>query len=112
MDSAGHFVPARIVPESNSCFFEENGEEKKTDKIEFLFHTEGYSWLKSSNGVNVPDAVIVDDNYVGRAEVDGTTVIGKVDPKTKQLVASYYGKVVNLPNYDVLVFKPSSKPFF
>lgn len=110
VDGSGNFVPAKLIPESNACFFEEGGEEKKTsDKVEFLFHTEDYSWLKSSNGANVPDAVSVGNNYVGRAEIDGTTVVGKVDPVTKQLVASYYGKIVNLENYDVLVFKPTSK---
>lgn len=109
VDGSGNFVPAKLIPESNACFFEEGGEEKTSDKIEFLFHTEGYSWLKSGNGATVPDAVSVGNSYVGRAEIDGTTVVGKVDPQSKQLIASYYGKIVNLANYDVLVFKPSSK---
>jgi predicted nucleic acid-binding Zn-ribbon protein len=112
VDSTGNTVPAKLIPESNACFFEEGGVEKNSDKIEFLFHNEGYSWLKSGNGATVPDAVSVGSTYVGRAEIDGTTVVGKVDPETKQLVASYYGKIVNLDNYDVLVFKPSNKTHF
>lgn len=109
VDASGKIVPAKIVPEANKAFFEENGEEKSSENIEYLFHTEGYSWLKSSDGATVPDAVLVGNNYIGRADVDGTTVVGKVDTATKQLIASYYGKIVNLSNYDVLVFKPSSE---
>jgi Protein of unknown function (DUF3421) len=102
-------VPAKIIPESEKSFYEEAGDEKTCDKVEYLFHNEGYEWRKSSGGATVDDAVTVSDSYVGRAEVDGTTVVGRVDPKSKQLVASYYGKILSLSDYDVLVFKPSSK---
>lgn len=95
------------------AFYEEGGEEKSSSEtVDFLLHTEGYSWLKSSNGTTVPDAVLVGNSYIGRSDVDGTTVVGKIDLETKQLIASYYGKVINLSNYDVLVFKPSSKHLF
>jgi hypothetical protein len=102
-------VPARIIPESKKAFYEENGEEKTTDRILYLLHEEGFSWLKSSDGETISDAVLVGDGYIGRANVEGTTVIGKVDLNTKQLIASYYGKIINLVNYDVLVFNPSSE---
>lgn len=59
IDSSGNLVPAKIVPESKKSFYEEAGEEKSSDNIEYLFHTEGYSWLKSSNGATVSDAVLV-----------------------------------------------------
>lgn len=111
VDSTGNTVPAKIVPELNKSFYDDNGEEVSTDSIEYLFHTDGYEWLKSSGGVIVPDAVTVSGYYIGRAEVDGTTVVGKIDLKSKQLLASYYGKIVNLSNYDVLVFKPQTSKF-
>lgn len=108
-DSQGNIKQAKIISELNKAFYDEDGEEKSTEKIEYLFHTNGFEWLKSSGGKIVPDAVTVAGCYIGRAEIDGTTVVGRVDLKWKQLIASYYGKILNLSEYDVLVFKPSSK---
>ncbi|KAG5679322.1 hypothetical protein PVAND_008895 [Polypedilum vanderplanki] len=108
VDENGNPVPAKIIPEFNKTFYEENGNEKSTDNIEYLFHNEGYEWLRSSNGKVVPDAVNLNDYYVGRAEIDGTTVVGKVDLKEKKLFASYNGKTVSLSDYDVLTFKPQT----
>ncbi|CAG9800939.1 unnamed protein product [Chironomus riparius] len=107
-DEEGNFIPAKIVPEENKIFFEQGGEEKDSERMEYLFHNEGYEWLKSSNGRAVPDAVLLSNNYIGRAEIDGTTVVGRVDLESKQLIASYYGKILNLSDYDVLVFKPQT----
>jgi len=79
--------------------------------MEYLSSNEGYEWLKSSNGKAVSDAVLLSENYIGRAEIGGTTIVRRVDLKTKQLVASYYGKILNLSDYDVLVFKPQKSKF-
>lgn len=74
--------------------------------MEYILCNDGYEWLKSSNGQSVADAVILSGNYVGRAEVGGTTVVGKVDLKSKQLVALFDGKSLNLKDYEVLVSRP------
>jgi hypothetical protein len=108
VDEAGKSVPAKIVPEFNKTFFEEAGDEKSSDNIEYLFHNEGYEWLRSSGGKTVPDAVMLSDYYVGRGEIDGTTVVGRVDMKEEKLIASCYGKTVKLADYDVLTFKPET----
>jgi hypothetical protein len=109
-DELGNFVPARIVPELNRSFYDENGEEKSSENIEYLFHNEGYEWWRSSGGKIVPEAVTVSGYYVGRAVIDETTIIGRIDLKAKKMIASHNGNVLNLSEYDVLVFKPSSKP--
>lgn len=101
-------MPAKIVPEFNKTFYEADGDEKASDNIEYLFHNEGFEWLRSSDGKVVPEAVSLSDFYVGRSEIDGTTVVGRVDLNQKKLIASYYGKTVSLSEYDVLVFKPQT----
>lgn len=103
----GNEIPAKILPSLKSSLYENSGNELSTNQIEYLLHSDGYEWLKSSDGNIVPDAVTVSNFYVGRAVHNGNTVIGRVDLESKQLIASFEGNALYLPNYDVLVFKPT-----
>ncbi|XP_037043717.1 uncharacterized protein LOC119079748 isoform X1 [Bradysia coprophila] len=105
-DASGNFLPAKIVPELKHSYYEANGQEQFSDKIEFLSNSEGYEWIKSSGGVAVPDAVTISGFYVGRGAFNGNVVVGRVDLNSKNLVATFGGNALNLPEYDVLVFKP------
>ncbi|KAJ6644030.1 Peripheral-type benzodiazepine receptor-associated protein 1 [Pseudolycoriella hygida] len=105
-DASGKFLPAKIVPDFKQSFYEGNGVEQSSDKIEFLSNSEGYEWIKSSGGVPVTDAVTIGEFYVGRGVYNGGTVVGRVDLNAKTLVATWGGNALNLPEYDVLVFKP------
>lgn len=105
-DASGNFLPAKIIPDYKQSFYEGNGAEQSSDKIEFLSNSEGYEWVKSSGGASVPDAVTISGFYVGRGVYNGNTVVGRVDLNTKNLVATWGGNALNLPEYEVLVFKP------
>lgn len=110
-DASGNFLPAKIVPEFKQSFYEGNGLEQSTDKIEFLSNSDGYEWIKSSGGVAVPDAVTIGGFYVGRGVYNGSVVVGRVDLNSKNLVATWGGNALNLPEYDVLIFKPQGNFF-
>lgn len=105
-DASGNFLPAKIIPEFKQSYYESNGQEQSSDNIEFLSNSDGYEWIKSSGGVAVPDAVTISGFYVGRGVHNGNTVVGRVDLNSKNLVATWGGNALNLPEYDVLVFKP------
>lgn len=108
-DASGNFLPAKIIPDFKQSFYEGNGVEQSSDKIEFLSDSEGYDWIKSSGGVPVTDAVTISGFYVGRGLFNGNAVVGRVDLNTKNLVATYGGNALNLPEYDVLIFKPQGR---
>lgn len=104
-DASGNFIPAKIIPEINQSFFESEGREQQSDKIEFLTNSTDYEWIKSSGGAAVPSAVTIGGFLVGRGVWNGNAVVGRVDLNAKQLVATYGGKVINLSEYDVLALK-------
>jgi len=106
VDASGNFLPAKIIPQFKQSYYEGNGLEQSSDKIEFLSNSDGYEWIKSSGGVPVPDAVTISGFYVGRGVHNGNVVVGRVDLNTKNLVATFGGNALNLPEYDVLIFKP------
>lgn len=107
-DASGTILPAKIIPDFKLSYYEGNGQEQSTDKIEFLSNSDGYEWVRSSNGVAVPDAVTISGYYVGRGIHNGSVVVGRVDLNSKNLVATWGGNALNLLDYDVLVFKPQS----
>lgn len=104
-DASGNFIPAKIVPEFKQSYYEGEGVEQSTDKIEFLSNSTDYEWIKSSGGESVTSAVTIGGFYVGRGLWNGNVVVGRVDLNSKQLVATYGGNVINLWEYDVLTFK-------
>jgi len=106
-DASGNFIPAKIIPEFKQSFFEGEGREQSTDKIEFLSNSTDYEWIKSAGGVPVTGAVTLGGFYVGRGIYNGNIVVGRVDLNSKQLVSTYGGNALNLPEYDVLTFKPT-----
>lgn len=104
-DASGNFIPAKIVPEHKQSFYEGAGREQSSDKIEFLSNSQDYDWVKSTGGAPVPNAVTISGFYVGRGVHDGSVVVGRVDLNTKNLVTTWGGNALNLPEYDVLTFK-------
>lgn len=105
IDRDGNFVAAKIVPALESAYYTYNGVEQSSEDVERLDSVADYHWVKS-NVANLADAVLVSGSYIGRGSYKDSIVVGSVDTKTNQLVGSYDGKAVNLPSYDVLIYKP------
>jgi chromosome segregation ATPase len=105
-DASGNFLPAKIIPQFKQSYFEGEGREQSTEKIEFLSNSTDYEWIKSAGGAAVTGAVTIGGFYVGRSNWNGNVVVGRVDLNAKQLVATFGGNALNLPEYDVLIFKP------
>lgn len=104
IDRDGNYVAAKIVPALESAFYTFNGVEESSGEVERLDNIADYHWVKS-NVANLSDAVVVSGSYIGRGSYKNSIVVGSIDPKTNELVGSYDGKAVNLPSYDVLIYK-------
>lgn len=104
-DASGNFIPAKIIPDYKQSFYEGEGKEQSSDKIEFLANSEDYEWVQSGGGAVVPNAVTISGFYVGRGVSNGNVVVGRVDLSSKNLVATWGGNALNLTEYDVLTFK-------
>lgn len=111
-DETGNLVPAKIIPSENKSFYEKNGEIKCIDKVENIFSSEEYELYKSSSENAFKNAVVLFDNFVGCADIDGEIVVGNIDQNSKKLVVNYNGKVLNLSDFNVLVAKNPSSKFF
>jgi hypothetical protein len=103
-DTFGNFVPAKIMPDLKTSFFERDGREISTETIEYLAGGD-YDWIKSSSGITVPEAIRISGYYVGRGLWNGNVVVGRIDLNSKQLIASYRGNPIKLSEYDVLTMK-------
>lgn len=75
-----------------------------SDQVEYLEDEVDFHWVKSEGEI-VSDAAEVNGFYIGRALYNGNIVVGRIDPKTKQLVGSQGGATFSLPKFDILIHK-------
>ncbi|KAJ6647135.1 Peripheral-type benzodiazepine receptor-associated protein 1 [Pseudolycoriella hygida] len=104
VDVFGNYVPVKFVPEVKRAFYEVDGREESTDKIEYL--SGDYEWVNSSSGASTSNAVVVNGFHIGRGVFNGNVVVGRIDfSKSNQLLATYGGYSINLSDYELLVTK-------
>lgn len=105
LDRNGNFVPAKVIPSLKSSFYmNDDMKERSTDQGEFLFKSGNYQWVKFDEA-NVADAVTISGSMVGRGMCNGSIVVGRVDTEKKLLIGSFDENTVNLPSYEVLIYR-------
>lgn len=108
-DKDGNFVIAKIVPAIEKSFYAFENEEETGIELEILEkNSANCHWVKS-DGKLVEDAAVVNGFYIGRALYNGNIVVGRVDVGKKELIATFNGKALNLPSFDVLIYKSKGK---
>lgn len=86
------------------CYYSVNGVEFLCSEFQFLTGSSGqYQWVRSVLG-NIPHCGVRSNDFVGigRGQVNGDVVIGKILPWASTMFAGYFEKEHRFESYDAL----------
>lgn len=101
-------IPGKLIPTNKACYVPYDGKEFKVDQCEVLLN-DNYTWVKSSGGVFLDNALIGgstkngEELFVGRAIHKGYSLPGKIHPSHKCIYVSFNGAEIAYKNYEILV---------
>lgn len=107
----GDLIPGKIVPSHGVLYVPYGGEEHSHSNYEYLVRpTYGsLDWVPAADGV-IPSGAVLAGNtsageglFVGRANYEGSWVIGKVQRSHQVLYVPFGGKEVAISDYELLV---------
>lgn len=109
----GDIIPGKIVPSHKVCYVSRNGKEHGCDQYQVLevLGDARVVWFPSSNGEVPPGAVkggstAADEPlFIGRAQHEGATVVGKIHPDHKVLYIPFGGEEESYEEYETLCVK-------
>lgn len=107
VDADGYYVPAKIFPALETSLYASDDSEVTRDVVDFPANASDFHWVKASDA-DIEDAAQVTDNvFIGRGTFDGNLIVGQVEGD--KLVGCHDGKVIELPTYDVLIYKSTGE---
>ncbi|KAJ8913705.1 hypothetical protein NQ315_007422 [Exocentrus adspersus] len=106
----GDWIPAKVIPGKQACYVPYNGTEVFVENFQVLCGpAHSFDWVHSSGGHIPPGAVeggITSQGerlYIGRANHQGSTTVGKVHPSHRVLYIPFGGQEVPHSSYEILV---------
>lgn len=108
--NANEYLPAKIIPAKNVAYVPYHGKAVLVEHIEYLCENEiRCRWLAASNGNTPPNAISTGKTvkgeplYIGRMEMNGRYLPGKIHPSHECLYYALGGREHKTKEYEVLV---------
>lgn len=107
----GGLIPGKVNPDHNCCYIPWGGEEHAKEEYDILVAPRNcdLTWVNAHDG-QIPTGAVQggfnesnDPLYIGRADIEGTFAVGKVNPDHGCLYLAYGGEEVAKTEYQVLV---------
>jgi len=104
----GAVIPGKIVSSHGVCYVAWGGAEHGKPEYEALTGS-NLQWVPAVEGQIPPNAVVGGTSedgetlYIGRAQHDGSTTVGKVQPSHGACYIPYGGQELSYPEYEILV---------